>query len=218
MAACPSIGSFIDVITTYERQAHWSLAASTAQTALRTSGLCEADRAALGQKLVGLSREALFELPAPVEDLLGQRRVVTAYGDLKALASDNGLAVPPPLPIARSAYDNRLFLLATAAYADAFTSGESSIQDRDVVRSDYSAQRNIGVVWANRADSTQRQAGLAHLAAACLIDERLHLASREACDDLKLLAGPARERWPKPVPDPLLDLPLPAPGAPANTP
>src|SRR5438445_3771242 len=85
--ACPSVASFLDVITSYERQARWGLAASTAQTALRTPGLCDSDRAALGQKLVALSREALFEQPPAPEDAPGQRRVVTAYTDLKTLAT-----------------------------------------------------------------------------------------------------------------------------------
>ena len=33
--ACPSVASFLDVITSYERQARWGLAASSAQTACR---------------------------------------------------------------------------------------------------------------------------------------------------------------------------------------
>ena len=86
---------------------------------------------------IALGREALFEQPPTPEDAPGQRRVVTAYQDLKNLASEYGVQQPPPLPIAQSAYDNRLFLLATAAYADAFANGESSTEDRSVVRADY---------------------------------------------------------------------------------
>jgi hypothetical protein len=121
--ACPSIASFLDVIASNEGQARYSLAASTAQTALRTPGLCEADGAVLGQKLVALSREALFEQPPAPEDAPDQQRVATAYADLKALANQYGVA---PRPIAQRAYDDRLFLLATAAYADAFRNGDSS--------------------------------------------------------------------------------------------
>jgi hypothetical protein len=205
--ACPPIASFLDVITAYERQGRWGLAASAAQTALRTPGICEADRAALAQKQVALGREALFEQPPSVEDAPGQRRVAAAYADLKSVAGQYGVALPPPLPIARSAYDQRLFLLATAAYADAFTSGESSVNDRDVVRADYAAQRNIGVIWANRWDGGQRQEGLARLATACRIDERIQLGSPEACDDLRVLLGP-REKWPPPLADPLIDMPV----------
>jgi hypothetical protein len=207
VSPCPAIASFVDVITAYERQGRWGLAASAAQTALRTPGVCEADRAALAQKQVALSREALFEQPPSVEDAPGQRRVATAYADLKSVAGQYGVPLPPPLPIARSAYDNRLFLLATAAYADAFTSGESSVDDREVVRADYAAQRNIGLIWANRSDSGQRQEGLARLATACRIDERIELGSPEACDDLRVLLGP-REKWPLPLADPLIDMPL----------
>jgi hypothetical protein len=207
---CPSIGSWLDVIATYERQARWGLAASSAQTALRTPGLCEADRGALGQKAVALSKQALFESPPPPEDAAGQRRVAAAYGDLKALAAQNGMPPPPPLQIARSAYDARLFVLASAAFADAFTSGESSVEDRDVVRAAYATQRNIGLIWSQRADSGQRQEGLARLVTACRIDELDQLGSPEACDDLKTLLGP-REKWPPPLPDPLIDtLPPPA--------
>jgi hypothetical protein len=206
VTACPPIASFLDVITAYERQGRWGLAASAAQTALRTPGVCEADRAALAQKQVALSREALFEVPPSVEDAPGQRRVAAAYADLKSVAGQYGMALPPPLPIARSAYDNRLFLLATAAYADAFTSGESSLEDREVVRADYAAQRNIGVIWAYRSDSGQRQEGLARLATACRIEERIQLGSPEACDDLRVLLGP-REKWPAPLADPLIDMP-----------
>jgi hypothetical protein len=206
-SACPAIVSFLDVITAYERQGRWGLAASAAQTALRTPGLCEADRAALAQKQVSLSREALFEQPPSLEDAPGQRRVAAAYADLKSMAGQYGLALPPPLPIARSAYDNRLFLLATAAYADAFTSGESSVDDRELVRADYAAQRNIGEIWANRSDGGQRQEGLARLATACRINERIQLGSPEACDDLRVLLGP-REKWPPPLADPLIDIPL----------
>src|SRR6476620_6006524 len=80
---CPSVASFLDVMASYERQGHWALAASTAQTALRTPALCEPDRGALRQKLIALGREALFEQPPTPEDAPGQRRVVTAYQDLK---------------------------------------------------------------------------------------------------------------------------------------
>ena len=201
---CPSVASFLEVITSYEHQARWGLAASTAQTALRTAGLCNSDRAGLAQKLVGLSREALFEQPPAPEDALGQRRVATAYADLKTLATQYEVQPPPPLPIARSAYDNRLFLLATAAYADALTNGDSSAEDRDVVRADYAAQYNLGLIWSQRADATQRQDGLARLATACRISERNQLGSPEACGQLQALLG-SRTRWPQPLADPLID-------------
>jgi hypothetical protein len=201
---CPSIASWLDVIATYERQARWSLAASSAQTALRTAGLCEEDRLALGQKMVALSKEALFEQPPAPEDAPGQRRVAAAYVDLKALAEQNGMPPPPPLQVARSAYDSRLFLLASAAYAEAFTSGEATVEDREVVRAAYATQRNIGLIWSQRADPRQRQEGLARLVTACRIHERELLGSPEACDDLKTLLGP-REKWPAPSPDPLID-------------
>ncbi len=207
VSQCPPVASFLDVIANYERQARWALAAAAAQSALRTPGICEADRAALAQKFVALSREALFEQPPAVEDAPGQRRIAMAYVDLKASARQYGMLIPPPLPIARSAYDNRLFLLAIEAYADAFNTGESSSEDRDVVRADYSAQRNLGLAWARRSDTAQRQEGLARLATACRIDERLQLSSQEACNDLRLLVG-ARDRWPQPLSDPLLDVPL----------
>jgi hypothetical protein len=208
---CPSVASFLDVIASYERQARWGLAASTAQTALRAPGLCDADRTALGQKLVTLSREALFEQPPAPEDAPGQRRVATAYADLKTLASQYGVRPPAPLPIARSAYDNRLFLLATVAYADALTNGDSSAEDRDVVRADYAAQYNLGRIWAQRSDVVQRQEGLARLATACRIDERNQLGSGEACHQLQVLVG-ARALWPTPLSDPLVG------GAPAAAP
>jgi hypothetical protein len=198
------VTSFLDVIASDERQARWGLAASTAQTALRTAGLCSSDRAALAQKLVGLSREALFEQPPAPEDAPGQRRVATAYADLKTLATQLAVQPPPPLPIARSAYDNRLFLLATVAYADALTNGDSSTEDRDVVRADYAAQYNLGLIWSQRADATQRQDGLARLATACRISERNQLGSPEACTQLQALLG-ARTRWPQPLADPLID-------------
>jgi hypothetical protein len=203
--ACPSVASFLDVLTAYERQARWGLAASTAQTALRTPALCESDRAALGQKLVALSREALFEQPPAPEDAPGQRRVATAYADLKTLSVQYRVQPPPPLPIARSAYDNRLFLLATVAYADAFTNGDSSVEDREVVRADYAAQYNLGLIWSQRTDVTQRQEGLARLATACRIDERDQLGSPEACTKLQALLGP-RNRWPAPLAEPLIDM------------
>jgi len=200
---CPSVTSFTDVVTSYERQGHWSLAASTAQTALRTPGLCQSDRTALGQKLVSLTREALFEQPPAPEDAPGQRRVATAYTDLKTLASQYGVQAPPPLPIAQSAYDNRLFLLATVAYADAFTSGDSAKEDREVVRADYAAQYNLGRIWAQRTDTKQHQEGLARLATACRIDERNQLDSPEACTELQTQVGP-RNKWPAPLADPLI--------------
>ncbi len=207
--ACPSVASFLDVITSYERQARWGLAASTAQTALRTAGLCNPDRTALAKKLVGLGREALFEQPPSPEDAPGQRRVATAYADLKTLATQYEVQAPAPLPIARSAYDNRLFLLATAAYADALTNGDSSAEDRDVVRADYAAQYNLGLIWSQRADATQRQDGLARLATACRISERNQLGSVEACSELQTLLG-ARTRWPQPLADPFIGTTPPA--------
>jgi hypothetical protein len=201
--ACPSVNSFLDVIGSYERQAKWSLAAATAQTALRTSGLCDADRAALGQKAVTLGREALFEQPPAPEDAPGQRRVVKAYTDLKSLAIQYSAPPPSPLAVAQTAYDSRLFLLATAAYADALANGDSSPQDRDVVRADYAAQYNLGLVWSQRADSTQRADGLARLATACRINEAQQLGSPEACTELQRQVGP-RNKWPAPVADPLM--------------
>jgi hypothetical protein len=201
---CPSAASFLDVMTSYERQARWSLAASAVQTALHTPGLCDSDRTALSQKLVTLSREALFEQPPSPEDAPGQRRVANAYSDLKTIASQYGVQPPAPLPIAQSAYDHRLFLLATAAYADAFTSGDSSAEDRDVVRADYAAQYNLGMSWAQRSDVKQRQEGLARLATACRIAERSQLGSAEACNELQTLVG-SRSRWPAPLADPLID-------------
>ena len=200
---CPSVASFLDVIASDERQARWGLAATTAQTALRTPALCESDRSALGQKLVALSREALFEQPPAPEDAPGQRRVVTAYTDLKRLAGQYGVEPPAPLPIAQTAYDNRLFLLATAAYADAFANADTSADDRAVVRADYAAHYNVGLIWAHRSDAAQREDGLARLATACGIDERYQLGSPEACNQLQTLLGP-RTRWPSPVADPLL--------------
>ena len=204
--ACPSIASFLDVIGSYERQAKWGLAASTAQTALRTPSLCEADRAALAQKLVALSREALFEQPPAREDAPGQRRVLTAYTDLKTLATQYGVQTPAPLPIAQSAYDNRLFLLATVAYADAFANGDTSADDRAVVRADYAAFYNLGLSWAQRADASQRQDGLARLATACRINDLHQLGSPDACNALQTLVGPPT-RWPAPVMDPLINAP-----------
>ena len=203
---CPSVASFVDVVTSYERQARWGLAASTAQTALRTPGLCEQDRVPLGQKVVALSQEALFEQPPLPEDAPGQRRVAMAYADLKTLAAQYGLQAPAPLAIAQSAYDNRLFLLATVAYGDAFQNGDSSAQDRTVVRADYAAQYNLGHIWAQRADSAQRQEGLARLATACRISEQNQLSSPEACNELHTLAGP-RTRWPALFADPLTGTP-----------
>jgi hypothetical protein len=200
--ACPSVAAYVDVITAYERQARWTLAATTAQTAMRTPALCAADRAILGQKLVSLSREALFEQPPTPEDAPGQRRVASAYADLKTLARQYAVQVPAPLPIAQSAYDNRLFLLATDAFSDALTNGDASRQDREVVRADYAAQYNLGSVWAQRSDPGQRQEGLARLATACRIDERNQLNSGDACAALQRLVGP-RTRWPSPVADPL---------------
>ena len=205
-ATCPAVASFLDVIASYERQARWTLAATTARTALRTPGLCAADRAALGQKLVSLSREALFEQPPPPEDAPGQRRVASAYADLKTLASQYGVQPPAPLPIAQSAYDNRLFLLATVAYADAVTNGDASTQDREVVRAEYAAHYNLGLIWAQRSDVAQRQEGLARLATACRIDERNQLNSPEACNELQILVGP-RTRWPAPLAGPFIDAP-----------
>jgi hypothetical protein len=200
--ACPSIAAYLDVITSYERQARWTLAATTAQTAMRTPALCAADRAILGQKLISLSREALFEQPPAPEDAPGQRRVASAYADLKILARQYEVQVPAPLPIAQSAYDNRLFLLATDAYSDALTSGDASRQDRDVVRADYASQYNLGSIWAQRSDPHQRQEGLARLATACRIDERNQLNSGDACATLQRLVGP-RTMWPTPLADPL---------------
>jgi hypothetical protein len=204
--ACPSVTSFLDVIAWDERQARWGLAATTAQTALRTPGLCQVDRAALGQKLVALSREALFEQPPTPDDAPGQRRVVAAYTDLKSVARQYGVQPPAPLPIAQSAYDNRLFLLATAAYADAFSNGDTSPDARTVVRADYAAHYNLGLIWAQRSDASQRQDGLAMLASACRINEQDQLGSGEACSELGTLVGP-RTRWPSPSPDPLINLP-----------
>lgn len=201
--ACPSVASFLDVMTSYERQARWGLAASTAQTALHTPDLCDADRTSLGQKAVTLGREALFEQPPAPEDVPGQRRVATAYADLKVLATQYQQPQPAPLAIAQSAYDYRLFLLATVAYADAFANGDSSAQDREVVRADYSAQYNLGLIWSRRTDGLQRQEGLARLATACQIDERQQLNSREACNQLLTLVGP-RTRWPTAIGDPLI--------------
>jgi hypothetical protein len=60
------------------------------------------------------------------------------------------------------------------------------------------------LVWSQRADSGQRQEGLARLATACRISEQTHLGTTEACDDLRTLLGP-REKWPAPLPDPLID-------------
>lgn len=212
---CPSVASFLDVLTSYERQARWGLAVSTAQTALRTPALCESDRAALGQKLVVLSREALFEQPPAPEDAPGQRRIATAYADLKTLSTQYGVPPPPPLQIARSASDNRLFLLATVAYADAFKNGDSSAEDREVVRADYMAQYNLGLSWSQRTDVAQRQEGLARLATACRIDERDQLGSPEACNKLQVLLGP-RGRWPAPLADPLIDTLPPVTAAPGS--
>jgi hypothetical protein len=212
---CPSVASFLDVLNSYERQARWGLAVSTAQTALRTPALCESDRVALGQKLVALSREALFEQPPAPEDAPGQRRIATAYADLKTLSTQYGVAPPPPLQIARSASDNRLFLLATVAYADAFRNGDSSAEDREVVRADYAAQYNLGLSWSQRTDVAQRQEGLARLATACRIDERDQLGSPEACTKLQALLGP-RGRWPAPLADPLIDTLPPMTASPAT--
>jgi hypothetical protein len=133
-----------------------------------------------------------------------QRRVVTAYSDLKALANQHGLPQPAPLPIAQSAYDNRLFLLATSAYADAFAAGDASAEDRAIVRADYAGQYNLGLIWANRSEPSQRQEGLARLATACRINEQLQLGSPEACNELQTLVGP-RARWPFPAPDQLIN-------------
>jgi hypothetical protein len=130
--------------------------------------------------------------------------VATAYADLKALSTQYRVQPPLPLPIARSAYDNRLFLLATVAYADAFTNGDTSVEDREVVRADYAAQYNLGLIWSQRTDVAQRQEGLARLATACRIDERDQLGSPEACAKLQVLLGP-RGRWPAPLAEPLID-------------
>jgi hypothetical protein len=211
-ASCPSVSSFLEVIASHERQARWALAASTAQAALGTQGLCGQDRTALGRKLVALSREALFEQPPAPEDAPGQRRVATAYADLKTVATQYGVQPPPPLPIAQSAYDNRLFLLATAAYGDALRNGDSSTADRAVVRADYAAQYNLGHLWAQRTDVAQHQEGLARLATACTIAERNQLNSPEACNELQLQLG-SRTRWPSPLADPLIDTPMPASSA-----
>ena len=90
------------------------------------------------------------------------------------------------------------------AYADAFANGDSSAEDRDVVRADYAAQYNLGLIWAQRSDSKQRQEGLARLATACRIAERTQLGSAEACNELQNLVG-SRTRWPAPLADPLID-------------
>jgi hypothetical protein len=200
--ACPSVASILDVIASYERQARWGLAVSTAQTALRTPGVCQLDRVALGQKLVALSREALFEQPPTPDDAPGQRRVATAYADLKTLAPQYGVDPPAPLPIARSAYDHRLFLLATLAFADALASGDSSTQDRDVVQADYAAQYNLGLAWSQSTDLAQHQEGMARLATACRINQQNHLGSPEACNKLQSALG-STTNWPAPLPDPL---------------
>ena len=85
--------------------------------------------------------------------------------------------------------------LALAAYTD-----------RAVVRVDYAAEYNLGLIWAQRTDATLRQEGLARLATACRIDEQYQLGSGVACSAPHTLAGP-RTRWPAPLVDPLSHMP-----------
>ena len=138
--------------------------------------------------------------------LLVRRNLIFVLMSLEVMLNAAGLA----FVVAGSRWNQAdgqvmfLFILAVAAYADAFNSGESSLQDRDVVRADYTAQRNIGLVWSQRADSGQRQEGLARLATACRISEQTQLGVTEACDDLRTILGP-REKWPAPLADPLID-------------
>jgi hypothetical protein len=202
-SGCPTIAPWLDVVGSYEHQGLWSVAASSAQTALRTPDLCADDRDTLARKMLAVAGEALLVEPPPPEDAPGQRRAADAYVALKALAAQYGQPAPPPLPIGRGAFDHRLYLLATAAFGDAFTSGDASLADRDVVRADFTSRRALGLAWAQQQDQAVRSQGLVWLATACRIDEQVQVASGEACLDLGKLVGP-REKWPLPLPDPIL--------------
>jgi hypothetical protein len=154
---------------------------------------------------VSSDRQALFEqAPAPDDDA-GQQRIALAYTNLKRLSVQYGVQPPSPLPIARDAFDHRMFLLAIGAYADAFTHGDSSPADHEAVRADYAAQYALGVIWAQRTAVSQHTEGMARLVTACQIDERDNLGSPEACNKLRAQLGPITN-WPAPEYDPLLDL------------
>ena len=66
--ACPSLSAWNELLAGYERRGQWRLAASSTETALRTPGLCAADRQTLANKLVAVTSETLFLDPAPPED------------------------------------------------------------------------------------------------------------------------------------------------------
>jgi hypothetical protein len=203
---CPSLAAWNELLAGYERRGQWRLAASSTETALRTPGLCAADRQTLANKLVAVTSETLFLDPAPPEDAPGQRRAAEAYTSLKLLALRQSTPAPPPLPIARTAYAQRLYVLASVAFSDAFVNGDASTADRDVVQTDSAARRAVGLAWAQRPEAALRTEGLAWLATACRIDEQLRIGTTDACMDLTRLVGP-RQAWPPPLPDPLLASP-----------
>jgi hypothetical protein len=200
---CAAGQAWLDVLKTNQQQGRWRLAVANAQAALQTPGLCESDRQVLAQTLLAAAGEALFEDPAQPEDVPGQRAAADAYRDLKALAREFGLSAPPPLQVARRAYDSHLFMLTTSALEDALGTGATSTTNRDVLRAYYAARRNLGLAWVERAGAAARDDGLRQLATACALSERYELGSDEACSDLTRLVGP-RNRWPAPLVDPFL--------------
>ena len=124
-----SVASFLDVLTSYERQARWGLAVVPPRPP------CEHPRCAspivrpwarnwwrsVVRRCSNSRQRPRTHGSAPVA-----RRMPTSRHCQRSME----YPLPPPLQIAQSASDNRLFLLATVAYADAFKNGDSSAEDR----------------------------------------------------------------------------------------
>lgn len=203
--ACTPASAWLETITIQERAAQWQVAATNAQTALSSPGLCPGDRKVLAEKAIADGLEALFGERFAPEDVAAQHAAVERYQSLSRLAQEHAVPIPSARQVADRAYQVGQFLLAKVAFEEALERGEVTATDQGQVQFYYSTLYNLGTWWAKAAHGATRAEGLGLLAAANAIDRRYQIGNGLAWAKLRELLGPDERQWPRPAASPLLE-------------
>lgn len=204
---CTSAQGYLTIIVAQEATGDYPGAASTADSALRITGLCPNDQTALKQKAVSVGISALYTAPfSDPLDIAAQQRLVDRYEMLRSQAEENSISRDTDLQIARRAFAISQFLLAKTALDNAYAAGQfHPAVDRDITHLYVSSCYGLGM-WYSTATkgSALYHEGLAWLATSHVLSVKYHTGQGEAASKLTELVSPTEAHWPAPAATPLL--------------
>ena len=204
---CTSAQGYLTIIAAQEAAGDYAGAATTAESALRITGLCMSDQSVLEHQALSADINALYTEPfSDPLDTAGQQRLVDRYEALRSQAQVSGIPIDTDLQIARRAFAISQFALAKAALDNAFAAGQfNPAVDRDITHLYVSTCYGLGAWYSTASEGSMlyRQ-GLVWLATSHALSVKYHTGQGEAATKLTELISSNEADWPAPAAMPLL--------------